>query len=138
MPRHFIRHPAEIPLQLQQTCNGSDLNNISHDLSAGGLSCDSACYLEPGSEIELTIQITPPGIQVKGRVIWCHRQGKKYSLGVGFECNDSAFTMRMLEQACQIECYRRRQRSFGRLITSEQAAQEWISNHAAKFPTLVA
>lgn len=134
MPRHYFRHPAEIPIILHPIGSSIDLIHFSHDLSEGGLSCDSHYYIDPGSHIEITVKIDIPAIKVIGHVIWCRENKKHYLLGIGFDNSEHAFTMRMVQQACQIECYRRKQRSDGRFISADQAAQEWITKYASDFP----
>ena len=45
------------------------------------------------------------------------------------------FKLRMVEQICQIEHYRLTVLSDeGRVISSEQAAHEWVIEHASDFP----
>ncbi|MEQ8937648.1 MAG: PilZ domain-containing protein, partial [Gammaproteobacteria bacterium] len=45
------------------------------------------------------------------------------------------FLLRMVEQLCHIEHYRNEiARVEGRELSSEQAAQEWISKYAESFP----
>ena len=47
----------------------------------------------------------------------------------------TAYAVRMVEQVCHIESYRQRlSQERGRDISSEEAAQEWISHYAADFP----
>ena len=46
---------------------------------------------------------------------------------------DDEFSVRMVEQICRIEHYRADQRAHGRILTSQQAAMEWIERYAEKF-----
>jgi hypothetical protein len=42
----------------------------------------------------------------------------------------------MVEQVCSIERYRRLMESEeGRVLTRDEAAQEWIAKYAGRFPT---
>jgi hypothetical protein len=46
-----------------------------------------------------------------------------------------AFRARMVEQVCSIERYRREvRRREGRVLSGQEAAEEWIREHAARFP----
>jgi len=42
--------------------------------------------------------------------------------------------MRMIEQACHIEHYRKVWSEKGRQLSAEEAAKEWIEQYAAAFP----
>jgi hypothetical protein len=61
-----------------------------------------------------------------------------YVTGVSFYSKNDAFRMRMLEQICHIEVYRKAVlANEGRELTSEEAAAEWIACYAASFPDLL-
>ena len=90
--------------------------------------------MAPENAVEITIDVSNPGYKVIGHIVWCLHSGETYTLGIGFDNTDTAFTVRMIEQACQIECYRRQQMTIGRRLSAEQAAHEWIKYHAANFP----
>jgi hypothetical protein len=58
-----------------------------------------------------------------------------YETGVEFLSRDDAFMAHMVEQVCLIENYRQDiLRTEGRLLSPEDAAKEWISKYAARFP----
>jgi hypothetical protein len=68
-------------------------------------------------------------------VAWCRKAGRGFDVGVRFEPDCSAFVMRMAEQICYIEQYRRDVRlREGRQLTSDESAAEWITRFAARFP----
>lgn len=134
--REYIRHPAEIPIRLSTTNGHESHREISQNLSTGGLSCVSDRYMSPGSRVAISIDVCEPGYTVDGHIIWCLRSGDSYTLGIGFNDPDTAFSVRMIEQACHIECYRRQQIANGRALSADQAAHEWIERHAADFPWL--
>lgn len=139
MPKHYLRHPAEIPIQLrtqQQTQPLNRLNQQSRFYSAGGLSCLSESYITPGSTIEISITLSHPSLSASGHVIWCQQEQPGFLLGIGFDDPDEIYSVRMIEQICQIESYRLKQQRMGRQLSSEQAAVEWIRLHAADFPAI--
>lgn len=109
---------------------------MTHDLSAGGLSCESDQLLQPGEAVEVEIFVQPPPpFKTVGRVVWCQRQGDAYLVGIGFSDLATAYSVRMVEQICYIEQYRQRvMQEEGRDLSSEEAALEWIEQHAADFP----
>lgn len=136
MPRHYLRHPAEIPILLQQAGDPQPVTELSRELSEGGLSCFSDHYIAPGSAVDINIPLTHVPLTAKGHIIWCRLEDQGYLLGIGFDDPEQIYSVRMVEQVCQIESYRLQQRRIGRLISGEQAAHEWISLHAADFPPI--
>ena len=73
---------------------------------------------------------------ITGVVVWCTQIDENYEIGVRFCDTRNAFRIRILEQLCHIENYRQeRQKSEGRNLSREEAAQEWISRYAYNFPS---
>lgn len=136
MPRHYWRHPIEIPILLQTAGHPLPLTELSREMSDGGLSCISEHYIEPGSAVDISITLTESPISVSGHIIWCQTNRSGYLIGIGFDDPAQAYSARMAEQVCQIESYRLKQHRKGRLLSTEQAAKEWISCHAADFPAM--
>lgn len=133
--RHFIRHPADIPIEI--SANHSSLPGSHHasNLGLGGLAFHSEHKLDPGSVIALHISLVRPAFSVSARVVWCRASESGFDLGVEFLDPDDAFRARMVEQVCHIEEYRLAVlREEGRVISVEEAAMEWIAKHAAQFP----
>ncbi|MGH1461593.1 MAG: PilZ domain-containing protein [Neptuniibacter sp.] len=137
MPRRFIRHPAIIPIQLDYSSHAGiadQHSGITRDVSAGGLSCHSDKLLSPGEFVEVEISLEEPPFKTIGHVIWCTRDNGGYLIGIGFSDMATAYAIRMVEQVCHIEEYRQKVMSEqGRELNSEEAAVEWISQHAAEF-----
>ena len=95
----------------------------------------TAVALDPGQPIRLTIPLLGQSFQIDGSVAWCRKAGRGFDVGVRFERDCSAFVMRMAEQICYIEQYRRDVRlREGRQLTSDESAAEWITRFAARFP----
>lgn len=135
MPRYYLRHPTEIPILLKIKNPPQTLEDTCRDYSAGGLSCLSDLFISPGSAVRITISFSQPDLTASGHVIWCHKHSTGYLMGIGFDDPGQAYSVRMIEQICQIESYRLKQRRDGRQLSSEKAAIEWIKLHAADFPT---
>ena len=135
MPRYYLRHPTEIPIFLNMAEPPQTLKEDCRDYSAGGLSCISDRLIYPGSAVHITISLSHPEQTVSGHVIWCHKHPAGYLMGIGFDDPDQAYSVRMIEQICQIESFRLKQQRNGRQLSNEQAAAEWIALHAADFPT---
>jgi hypothetical protein len=133
--RRFVRHPSDIPLSYDLEKVVVDrkeyLNNISH----GGLSFRSAQPIAAGTAIHIRIPLVQPKMDVHGVVAWCKSRRSWYDIGVEFDQTDDAFRMRMVEQICHIEHYKREiLRREGRSLSGEQAAVEWIERFAGDFP----
>ncbi|WP_415887210.1 PilZ domain-containing protein [Neptuniibacter sp. QD29_5] len=138
MPRRFIRHPAAIPIKLcsqEQTNNENVTEVTTQDVSAGGLSCETENLMTPGDAVEVEISLEKPPFKTIGHVVWCKKKGNGFLVGIGFSDLATAYAVRMVEQVCYIEEYRQKiLEEEGRELNSEEAAIEWISEHAHDFP----
>jgi len=133
--RQFIRHPAEIPIEVRREDHPAQGTPRTRNVSLGGLAFRSAGRLESGTVVEVEIPFVLPGFKTAARVVWCHPSGDAFELGVEFLDVEDAFRARMVEQVCHIEEYRRAvERDEGRTLTTEEAASEWIARYAAQFP----
>ena len=138
--RNFIRHPIDIPIKIieneSEDCEGEDsLDQSLHDISIGGLRCLSDKPLAAGTEVTIIIDLVEPALEIPGIVIWCQATHTFYELGIEYQGEKDVYRLRMVEQICHIEHYRKEvQTREGRNISSEEAAQEWIARYAGKFP----
>lgn len=133
--REFIRHTADVPLEVRAVRGEPGVRRNAVNVSVGGVSFESDCWLEPGSEIEITINQVDPPFHAHARVAWCHGDGAGYCVGAQFLDANDAFRARMVEQVCTIESYRRQvSETEGRTLTTDQAAAEWITRFAGRFP----
>lgn len=135
--REFIRHPATVPIQVSElegeTRPGQHtLNNVS----MGGVSCLCDHPVEIGTSVSIKMECVDPGFEMIGKVVWCREKDSGYEVGIEFlTSKQKMFLLRMVEQLCHIEHYRNEvARVEGRELTSEEAAQEWISKYADSFP----
>lgn len=132
--RQFIRHPTEIPVEVQPS-DGNGTQHRARNLSLGGLSFHSDAELTLGSVVNLRINSVEPAFESAARVVWCRPVVTGFDLGVAFLNPEDAFRARMVEQVCHIESYRRKLISDeGRTLTPEAAAREWIARFAGSFP----
>jgi hypothetical protein len=134
--RQFIRHPLDVPIEIRCVPDGSYVLECTQDVSFGGLAFLSETAIEPGGIIKLRIPYFKPAFEVTAaQVTWCKKIGSKYAVGVEFLDSAEAFRVRMIEQVCHIESYRREvEQREGRHLTDEEAAAEWISLYASSFP----
>ena len=135
--RLFIRHPAEIPIQVSQSGRYIHTPARARNLSLGGLTFNSHSESKPGSIVNVEIPFVSPVFKTEARVVWCKEGDGAYELGVVFLNPEDAFRARMVEQVCHIEHYRTEVKlTEGRELGTEEAAKEWISLFASQFPHL--
>lgn len=137
--RRFIRHPTEVPIKILpiEKRNGSTYRKQAmNDVSHGGLSFQSEMEWPVNTIIKFRIDAVTPPFEAIGKVVWCQCNHPQCYIGVVFMTSEEAFEARMVEQVCQIEQYRKMAEQQGRIISSEEAAVEWIAHHAADFPPL--
>ena len=107
------------------------------NVGLGGLAFLSPRPLEVLQRVRVSIPVLDRDHHVVGNVVWCESSGQGYEVGIEFEKTRDAFRVRMVEQICHIEDYRRQvERQDGRKLDSRQAAEEWIARFAGEFPKL--
>src|SRR3569623_200311 len=136
--REYIRHPSSIPLEVKIVDQHASLQqDVLNNVSVGGLSFCSREAVNTGARIVIRIPIIKESVEVTGRVVWCHRKGQWYDVGISFTDQQEAFRTRMVEQICHIERYKDEvRRDDRREISSEEAAAEWSKKYADSFPML--
>ena len=133
--RNFIRHPADIPIKIIKNESDDYYRQPLQDISIGGLRCRLNEPLAIGDEIKIIIDLVEPILEISGRVVWCRAADTAYELGIEYQGEEDVYRLRMVEQICHIEHYRKEiQIREGRNISSEQAAREWIDKFADGFP----
>lgn len=105
-----------------------------HDISLGGVACNSSRSFRRGTEVEMHIPLLGDQARYPGVIAWCHKLPNDYLVGISFIDEDTLFRARMVEQVCQIEHYRhQRELELGKPLAVEAVAGEWIAQHAAEF-----
>ena len=134
--RSYIRHPSDIPIEYQEDTQYSGVSQERlNDISKGGLSFSSARKLSPGSVITIRFSCVQPEFEARVQVVWCHREGGGFVIGVAFTEASDVYRVRMIEQICHIKQYRAEVLATeGRQLDGEQAAREWIHKFADDFP----
>ncbi|MDC9724873.1 MAG: PilZ domain-containing protein [Gammaproteobacteria bacterium] len=134
-PRQFIRHPTAIPIEFNLAGTVEKLH--IKDVGTGGLCFSTHHSIETGAQIHIIIPICKPEFDAKGIVCWCKEDAGAFLVGVAFQQESVSYAVRMVEQVCHIEDYRSHMKADkGIELTSEQAAMQWISQHAQDFPQL--
>lgn len=134
--RQFIRHPAEVPLEVRLPTDEAPRDHASRDVGHGGLAFASVVPLPQGTAVQIRIPSVSPPFEARAEVAWCREEGEgTYRIGVRFVDAQDAFRARMVEQVCAIETHRREaERRTGRPVSGDEAAREWIGRHAEEFP----
>jgi len=133
--RQFIRHPTEIPIQIRRERRRPAAAPQMRNVSLGGLAFQSRADLRPGSIVLLRIPFVRPQFAARARVVWCSAANGSFEIGAEFLDVEDAYRLRMVEQVCHIEQYRREVlKNEGRRLSSEEAAGEWIAKYASEFP----
>ena len=133
--RGYIRPPSDIPIEVMDGQIDDGEIRQMQDVSHGGLSFVSATALAEGRVIRIRIGLVQPVFEATGRVVWCRGHNDAYTIGLQFLDRVDTFKVRMVEQVCHIEHYKRQVLAQeGRVLSNQQAALEWIDRHAQDFP----
>ncbi len=137
MNRRYIRHPTDIPIAWKLGEVIPPGTEYLSNISEGGLAFFSTVHVMPGSSIEISIPVLHPQLTMEGVVVWCRETEREtiFEVGVRFVNTDSHFRMRMVEQVCYIEHFKKiLEEETGSPVTGEDAALEWIRRFAKDFP----
>lgn len=129
-PVHYMQHPSTIALVLTPVAK----QNMSNPPLPLGLICNTDTPFSTAAQIEITAPKQAPDMNIRGEIAWCRDFGKGYQVGVAFHSTSELYKIRMLEQLCHIEEYRRSSHSKTQ-AGKQGAALEWIEKYAAHFPT---
>ncbi len=117
--------------------NEDECEDTLTNISLGGLSFISSRALDVLHKVRVCIPLVKQDNYLEGRVVWCEKAKNGYEVGLQFERSNEVFRLRMIEQICHIEHYRKEvEQKEGRQISTEEAAKEWISLYAGDFPEL--
>jgi len=134
--RQFIRHPTDMPIEYDIEDVAVNKNEYLNNISHGGLSFQSNICIEPGSVIDIRIPVREPAFKAKGIVLWCRKNDGHYDVGVEFKEGKTEYGVRMVEQVCYIEHYKREiLEKEGRKLSGIEAAAEWVKKYAKDFPS---
>lgn len=133
--RRFVRHTIHVPLEISTPVRTSAENHASN-VSHGGLSFPCDKCLDLGEVVHLKIPTVEPPFEADARVVWCRPEDDHFLVGVAFNDPNDAFQSRMVQQVCAIENYRQEVAAQeGRMLSTQEAAAEWIEKFAGRFPS---
>ncbi len=134
--RHFIRHPSDIPIECRMAPSESCRRHRLRNIGLGGLCFQTHDAFERGCVIRITIPVREPPFETTGIIVWRRRINGCYEVGVRFSDEDAVFSVRMVEQVCRIQHYRKEVlEKEGRTLTESEAAIEWVAKYARYFPS---
>lgn len=132
--RRYPRHISDIPVNVQIEDVAASQLEYLNDISCGGMCIRSKVPIPKGTVLDVKIPLLRPVFQVKGKVVWCARGKGHFDVGLQFTGKCDTFKMRMAEQVCHIEEYKRKVLSEeGRVLSGTDAALEWIRKYAREF-----
>ena len=133
--REYLRHTIHVPLEVEQVSGALPEQQSAVNVSHGGLAFVSRACPAVGDIVSLRIAVVTPPFEAQARVVWCRPEGGNHLVGVEFLDAGAAFRSRMVQQVCSIENYRREvQAQEGRVLSTQEAAAEWIARYAGRFP----
>jgi hypothetical protein len=136
--RQFIRHAANVPLACSRAGHRDEDPQELTNVSFGGLAFISSNCHAPGDVLELSFPSLRNEPPLRGEVVWSrtdtNSQPERYFEGIRFLDERDHFRARLVEQICYIEAYTAQQKSQGRDLTHQEAAEEWTQKYAAIFP----
>lgn len=128
--RNYIRHSASMPIEFEINQGDLQTQNLQN-VSAGGLCFFSDQHIPQGVSISINIPHLKHSFTENCSVAWCTKVDDKYRIGVMFENDLTAFRLKMIEQVCHIEDYRKEiYVTEGRKLSAEEASQEWLDKFA--------
>jgi len=92
--QHFIRHPDEIPLDLELVESPVATDRLDMPL---GLVCTLPAPIECGQLVSIRASGLIYCPNITGQVDWCNPQRGGYELGILFPNSEHAMRMRMFE-----------------------------------------
>lgn len=134
--REFIRHTVDVPLEVDAVDDAEPRPERGFNVSRGGLAFASTTRRRVGEILRIRIRTAQPAFEARARVAWCRPESEGFLVGVQFLDSGAAFRSRMVQQVSAIERYRKEvhQRE-GRVLTAQEAAAEWITKYAERFPS---
>ena len=134
----FIHHPTGFPLDCKRVWFGKEGDPDEPECRDIGLIFESEKYVKPGATIEVTIPLRNEIERFRGKVVLVRHNGDYFEIGIWLNRRSDASRARIVEQICHIETYlkQKKYREGPYNLNPDQAAKEWINEHAGSVPTL--
>ena len=129
--------PIQVLIDWEEDEGEDAFDQTVTNVSLGGLAFISPQPIAVLEQVQISVPIIDRDSRLVGSVVWCEKCGAGYEIGVEFERNRDVYRLRMIEQICHIEHYRKQALEHeGRELSSREAACEWIERFAGDFPPL--
>jgi hypothetical protein len=134
----FIHHPVGFPLECKRVWFDKHADPDEPECTDIGLIFESEKYIKPGATIEVTIPLRNETESFRGKVVLVRHNGDFFEIGLWLNRRSDASRARIVEQICHIETYlkQKKYREGPYNLNPDQAAEEWINQHASTVPTL--
>jgi len=135
--RNFIQHPAGMPIEVYLQADSVRESVAIPPAGAKGLRFSTNVFLQSGMVVKIAIPVVEPSFEALAWVVWCSKADKGFDVGLIFLDDAESVPIQMVEQICYIKDYKSSVlENEGRVLTTEEAAIEWMRNYAGKFPLL--
>jgi hypothetical protein len=131
----FIRHPGDRPISVRRLPFWRRWRHTGNRQTGIGIVFEHPAYLRPGSPIEITIPLRGEAQHFEGCVVLVREISIGYEIGLRLLDPDQGTRIRIVEQICYMESYLYSRMDSGHALTPNRAANEWIQQHAAMFPS---
>jgi len=135
-PDGFIQPPHGYPLSFRRMWLESLRGAAGSSRATLGLSFRTTRFVRPGAWLEVSIPLRGETQRFRGEVVMVKAGEGGFEVGLWLENDQDAARARIVEQICYIECYLRRKRESGAVVSGNGAAREWITRFAASFPVI--
>jgi len=132
--RKYIRHPAEVSIELMPVNQTHPETHMTKDIGLGGMCFKSLSTIDKGTIVNLSIPSIQPEAQITGKVVWYMEQRDSVDIGIQFIDQSNALNVKVVEQLCHIKHYQKKIKQIeGRDLSDEQAAREWADKFSTDF-----
>jgi len=132
--RMFKRYKSNLSIDVRIDDVAVHEKDYLNDISLGGLSFKSKVPIQKNKIVEITIPLTYPVFQALGRVLWSRKEEDHYIVGVRFVIPKNELTVEAVGEICDIDEYKNEvYRKEGRILSSEDAAVEWLNAYIKEF-----
>lgn len=129
--------PIQVTTSWEEDEDDDCFDQTITNVSLGGLAFLSPKPIAVLERVQVSVPVIDRDTRLIGNIVWCEKSGAGYEIGIEFERARDVFRLRMIEQICHIEHYRKEVlQAEGRKLSSKEAAKEWIEKFAGDFPPL--
>ena len=130
----YYRHPENVPIFYSVADNAIAATVAVEAGDYPGLCFNTQQPVAEGAAVHVKIPVGTPPFEGQAIVQWCRETEQGYEICVCFTDAEAVYSVRMVEQMCQIQHYQEHVwQEQGRRLSMEEAAAEWIEKYAWDF-----